>query len=80
MADDDVCVLEKIDRNEEISLKEEMNKKFGPPRKSLEIFEESMMMDGEDMFLLRSNKPNREEMFEHFSALERLEMPPRGKL
>ena len=81
MVDDfDAYASEKIDRQETLRVKEELKKNFGPPRKSLEIFEEDMMMDGEDLFLLRCNKPSREEMFEAFSTKEKLETPPRGKL
>ena len=74
-----VYASEKIDRDEEISVKKELNEKFGPPKKSLEIFEETAVEEN-DFFFLRCTKPHREEIFEYFSALEKLEMPPRGKL
>ncbi len=75
----DAYAPEKIDRKEEISVKEELKKTLGPPRKSLEIFED-MAVDENDFFLLRCSKPNREEMFEAFTARQKMEMPPRGKL
>lgn len=81
MVDDfDAYASEKIDRQETLRVKEELKKNFGPPRKSLEIFEEDMMMDGEDLFLLRCTKPSRQDMFDDFSTKEKLEAPPRGKL